>query len=457
MKHFIRLATLSLVLLASAIGGQAQPASESDLHAAVSEACTIAARLPGLSPAKCNLSSIERRHVIDDIYEYSFLLKVGDGEHDQIGIHRVVKETEQGMPIRARESIFMVHGDLWGFDQAFMSSTLSSRVPRQQSIGIFLAAKGVDVWGVDLRWVQVPANTTDVTFMKDWNIQTHVRDIAAAIGVARTVRRTTGSGFGKTTLMGWSRGAILAYAYANEEARMPAGLRQVKALVPVDIAFKLNPEHEEQRAGACTRYRANKQLLDAGQYASALGTGVRTFGLLAAMSPSSQSPVPGFTNFTNAQVALLVGSATHMLFAPNPPVPSYHLNAGTFNEYGIPVGLQFTEPEYLYDYFQTAAPFQSSTEIAESEAIICNEVDIPYDDNLAEITIPVLYVGAKGGFGEFGTDTLSRLGSTDATAHVVQLHGPEARAVDFGHADLFLSPAAKELVWNPIYNWLTSH
>jgi len=458
MRHTIRIALFSFLLLSSFVCADAQQPASADLRAAASKGCDKAKQLAGLAPAVCALGNVERRHIVADVFEYSFTLKVGEGEHDVVGVHRVVRERANGVAHRADRALFMVHGDLWGFDEAFMSSTLSGAVAREHSLGVYLARRGVDVWGIDLRWRQVPADTTDFTFMKDWNIGTHVKDIAAAVGVARSVRSATGSGDGRVALLGWSRGGAIAYAYANEETRLPEASRQVGALIPFDIAYKLNPEHEAQRVAACTRYAAEKAALDAGVYVSPLGGGVKTFGLLAATAPDEPSPVPGFTGLTNRQVALMVGSATHLLFAPYPPVPFYHLNAATFDgATNLPTGLQFTREAYLYDFYQTAAPFQSSTEQAENDAVLCGETATPYDDRLNQVNIPVLYVGAGGGFGEFGVDTLARLGSADATTHVVNLYGPGARPVEFGHADLLMADNAKELVWSPLYDWLVSH
>jgi pimeloyl-ACP methyl ester carboxylesterase len=454
MQHTTRLAVLFLILLTSAAVNAQTPAT---LRSVASEACRAAERAPERAPLPCLPGPVERRHVAGDIFEHSFALKVGEGEHDQIKLHRVVREKAPGKPAHAAHAVFLVHGDIWGFDGAFLGSTLSGNVPREQSIAAYLAAQGFDVWGVDLRWTQVPADTTDFAFMKDWNLGTHVEDLGVALGVARAVRVHTGSGFGKLSLLGWSRGGVIAYAYAGEETRRPEAARHVKALVPVDIALKYNPEHEEQRAGACARYAANKQLLDAGQHHSPQGVGVQTFGLLAAADPNGASPIPGFGGLTNSQAALLVGSATHLLFAPYPPVPVYHFNAGEFDAAGLPAGLQFTREAYFYDFLQTAFPFQSFAEQVETEAIVCNETDVPYDDRLGEITVPVLYVGAEGGFGKFGLDTLARLGSADVTSRVVQLAPAEARAVDFGHADLFLADNARELVWTPIHDWLVAH
>jgi len=82
---------------------------------------------------------------------------------------------------------------------------------------------------------------------------------------------------------------------------------------------------------------------------------------------------------------------------------------------------------------------------------------VPFDDHLADITVPVLYVGAGGGFGAFGVYTTTLLGSTDVSIHLTTLVPPADRIEDFGHVDLFLADDAAALVWQPILDWLQSH
>jgi hypothetical protein len=451
MRNISRIALFSFLFLSSYVCAAAQTA---DVRKSAAAACAAAQQSSSLARGACAVERVERRHIVADVFEYSFKLKVGAGAHDQIGLHRVVRERAHGVPFKEMRAVFMVHGDVWGFDEAFMSSTLSGAAPRERSVGVYLAQQGVDVWGIDLRWTQVPADTTDFNFMKDWNVSTHVSDVATGIGVARGVRGATGSGDGRVALLGWSRGGVIAYAYANAEAVVPEQSRQVDALIPMDIAFKLNPEHEEQRAGACVRYAGGRQQLAAGVYHSPQGVLVRNVGVLAATAPADSSPVvPGLNN---RQAALLVGSATHALFGPYPPVPFYHFTAGTFDANSLPSGLQLMPEAYLYDFYQTASPFQSVTEQVETEGVMCGD-ELPYDDNLAAVNIPVYYVGAGGGFGDYGLDTLGRLGSADVSSNVVKLYGPEGRPVEFGHSDLFLADNAKELVWKPLYDWIVSH
>jgi hypothetical protein len=177
----------------------------------------------------------------------------------------------------------------------------------------------------------------------------------------------------------------------------------------------------------------------------------------AQSNPDDPSPlIPGLTNM---QAALFALTATHATYeAPlQPPTPFYHYLAGTFDSYGIPTGLQFANTDNIITNAFAAPDFQSLGEMIDGEAIMSGSIETPYDDHLSDITIPVYYVGAAGGFGEYGTYTLTLLGSSDKDSLIVQLYPPEAAALDFGHADLFWSDNAKTLVWEPICKWIKTH
>ncbi len=76
----------------------------------------------------------------------------------------------------------------------------------------------------------------------------------------------------------------------------------------------------------------------------------------------------------------------------------------------------------------------------------CPIDDVPYADNLDEITIPVLYVGGETGFGGYyGNYTISLLGSEDKTILIVP---------GYGHLDVLTGDNAKTDVWKPIYKWI---
>jgi hypothetical protein len=82
---------------------------------------------------------------------------------------------------------------------------------------------------------------------------------------------------------------------------------------------------------------------------------------------------------------------------------------------------------------------------------------VPYDDHLERVKVPVLYVGAAGGVGRYGEFGLTLLGSQDVTVLLVRTLPEEARALDYGHADLFLADDARERVWQPLLQWVRSH
>ena len=425
------------------------------LLAAIRDACLSAAPAvrPGVA-ASCDASRIDRRELPGGVAEYSLKLRVGPGEHDVIGLHRVVQERSAGVPKRAAKAVMMAHGDAWNFDAAFLSAAIAP-TPSAHAFPIYLAQHGIDVWGIDFRWTQVPATTTDLSFMAGWGMAKDRDDLGIALVAARAIRLATGSGAGRIDLLGWSRGALLGYAYLSAESQLPAILRNVKGFVPVDILMKTDDDGVRQ--AACNRYAAEAAELAAGTYASTTGTLFGTIGTLALTAPSGASPIiPGFTN---EQAGVFAGSATYQLLPPDQVfVPFYHFAGGSFGPGGVPTGLVYT-PDATFFQFESggaAVPFEPVKLLADGDATICGAPAVPFDDHLGQITVPVLYVGAGGGFGTYGLYTTTLLGSSDLTTHVVSLT-PTDRAADIGHADIWLADDAQSLFWQPILSWIQGH
>jgi hypothetical protein len=451
------LAVLPVAALAQAPAPAAQ--WQADVENAAALACVQAQQLfaAGSLPAlqgDCAISSFTRREIVPGIAEYAFRLATGTGAYDLIGIHRVVQETAPYAPAPTGPALLMLHGDAWGFDAAFLSAVDSPAAPDGRALPVFLAQNGVDVWGLDLGWTFVPASTTQFPFFAGWGLARDARDLGLALAVARDVRTRTGEGHAPIHLLAWSRGGQVGYTYLNAETQVPPGLRNAAGFIPVDIFFKTDVE--ELREGACARADAEEGAIAGGTFESAVGILASTVGQLAKTAPNAPSPViPGLTN---RQVALLLGEATFVLFPPDQQiVPVYHFVGGTFDELGLPTGLLYTDEALWLDFLTGASPFQPEQEIAEGDAVVCDEADLPFDDHLGEITVPVLYVGAGGGFGEFGVYSTTLLGSTDVQAHVVDLTPPAARLFDFGHADLFNGTDAQSLAWQAILSWLQAH
>lgn len=400
------------------------------------------------------LPSFQRTPLVGDVVAYSFFLKVGPGDFDLIRLHRVVRERTLCQPQVAQKAMFLLHGATVDFRTSFLPSTLSAHAPAEQSFAIFLAQRGIDVWGLDMRSTLIPATVTDFAFMQDWNYATNIHDITVSLALARWLRNLTGTGFQKMSLLGWSNGGMLSYAYANHETRFPIGRRHVKGLIPVDITFNFSPDDEALRQAACTRAAVLKTVfLDAGIFQDDERAS-KTIGLLAETAPDDPSPfAPGLTNRT---VVLLGGAATWQAqFLPEfPPfVPFYHTLAGQFDPVsGLPIDFTYTRPFYVFDLLQEFPAWWVWREFFELNALQCNELDLPYDDHLAEVRIPVLYVGARGGFGEHGDYSTTLLGSRDVTTMNISLL-PE-QPLDFAHSDLFWADNAPTVAWEPIYNWV---
>lgn len=419
--------------------------------------------------------AVERRQLVGNIYEYTWTFSVSPyGEFDKIGIHRVVKETYPWKPIIASRAVMMVHGDATSFRGSFLPSKVSNRVATDYSLAIFLAQYNIDVWGIDLRWTFVPdlkpgtdipfCNTSaDCTFMKNWDTNLHLGDIKTAVGFARQQRNSTGSGYGKIFMLGHSRGGMYTYAYANQETQLADSSRDLKGIIPVDIAYKFDPvNNNDLRRNACTRYNTLRPLYYQGIYFTHDAADLKGLAYLARYNPNGHDIDP---NLTNKQVALLAMTATYATATPELPsfTPYYHYLAGTFDQVGIPTGLQFANFDYIVDIaLSSATPsFQSLGEQTDGEGIMCwvGSWNPSWDGYLSQIKIPVYYVGAGGGFGEYGKYTLTLLGSTDKRSLIV--HTSSSSALDYGHVDLLWADhwlyGARNTAWIPIYIWIIGH
>lgn len=396
-----------------------------------------------------NVTPVEVENLGGGIVHYSYRLRIGAGPYDAIGLHRVIKESRPGVPIKTRKTVFMQHGDAVAFEGAFLFGSRSANVPDDHSIAYYLAANDVDVWGIDQNWTLVPQTETDFSFMAGWGMQNQVENLDFAVTVARLVRLMTGLGPGKLHLLGYSSGSWTGYAYLNMETQKPAQERNVLGYIPVESAFRT--DDAALQATTCYFSQYYQGLNDAGQYQDMVLFG--PVGYLAMTDPDGDSPLaPGYTN---RLVALVYGAATHV-FAPF--TPWYHYLAGVFDPATmLPTGFQFVAEPAWHDFLLGGCAWEPTRFYAEYLGVTCGLGDLPFDDHLGEVTVPVFNVGVGGALGPLSGYTLSLLGSSDVTSLIVQLYPPEYAAADFGHIDLLIGENAEELVWQPILAWIEAH
>jgi hypothetical protein len=166
-------------------------------------------------------------------------------------------------------------------------------------------------------------------------------------------------------------------------------------------------------------------------------------GELATYAPDDEDIFPGFTNW---QAALFLG-AVH---AP------WHFVGGEFDPFGIPTGLRFTDPQLWVDLLRAVPPYVPLQGFIDIDSARCDEVDVPFDDHLGDITIPILAVGAAGGAAPQAYAPWLTA-SKDIEEFTVQLLSDGELFFDFGHGDLFTATDAEVLVWQPILDWLLAH
>jgi hypothetical protein len=392
------------------------------------------------------ITHMERAEIYDGIAHYKYDAVVGPGEFDKIRIHRIVRESQPNRPSPDSEAVMLLPGVPNYFEMIFVQPLISAAPPRDGAITIYLAKNGVDVWGIDYAHALVPAETTDFAFMKDWGVAKDIAHIRTALHFARLTRWASGLGPGPLHVSGLSYGAALSYMVAAEEAPRPPFLRNVKTIIPIDMAVRY--EDETIRAGECAAAEQLQQEIDSGQYVNSQGLFLMQFGTLALTQPDDPSPF--FEGLTNHQAGLILGAAG------DPPM-FVHFAGAFFDEQGIPTGFRFTDERLWLDMISSIPPHYPMQLFVDLSKEGCADTPTPAHNPYRHIRIPVFYVGAAGGYGQFGDYTVSLTRSRDVQKLNVQLLPAEDQPVDFGHAEPLMGRDAQNLVWAPILNWIKAH
>jgi hypothetical protein len=391
----------------------------------------------------------QRQVLVADVAYYQFLVAVGPGPYDKIRVHRVVREQSPHQPMHLSPAIMFFPGEPTYFASLYIEPLISKVPARDRSIAIYLAKNNIDVWGMDYRWALVPENTTDFGFMKDWNMSRDAEDGQIALSVARSLRGTVLGPAGPLYVSGLSYGAQMTYAVAANDTQRPPHLRNVKGIIPLDCGLKF--DSDAARAEGCAYRDAAQQTIDSGTYYND-NRSMWQMGQLAITNP--QAPSPFDSTVTNYQFALEVAAF------PEDAVIPWHFAGARFRN-GLPYDLRFTEPRLWFDILEyNEPPYYPVAVDVEGNAVQCDDPGDPAAraaEHLGDITVPILYVGAAGGFGHWGDYTTTLTASQDVTIHIVQMLPDDLQGEDYGHVDLLAARDAPNVVWPRILAWLQAH
>ncbi len=375
---------------------------------------------------KSRIRDFSRTELGDGIAHYQFMVTMGTGEYDVVRIHRVVRERRPYHPVRTKGDVFMVHGAIQDFDAIFLTAGAET-INVKTSSPFYLASQNIDVWGIDMGWTMVPLETEDFSFMEGWGIEKDVDHALKAMSIARLTRGLSGQGFGRMNILGFSYGADVAYGAANRETQQHWFCRDVKGIIHVDRALKLNrPEFPNFQPYWCNEASTMNELINNGQYHDPWGVRLINWGNLALTAPDESSPF--HPTYTNSEFLRFVGSQGFF--------------AGDEN------GYINTDPLRFFKLAANLSPHWPMQVKHDMAACCCDSVNVSYEEYFDEITVPILYIGSELGGGLAGSYTSGYTASTDITNVIV---------TGYSHADLWFAYDADELVWNPLRNWIVNH
>lgn len=396
------------------------------------------------------------------------------GPMDKIALHRMVNEPLNTVMLPRlpahdqRKVIFLING-LWG-----KADSLSKNP--DQSIPLFLAINGYDVYGIDFRTKYIPNCAyhqfeplgIDISTTAGWTFGAFREDIKACVEMTKKISRAR-----KIFLGGLSHGAIQMWIYASKYPNDIKGLicmdgHGIKGAPGADTLFlaDMTPEEIEAAtsafAAAVNVFQTSGVLLNE-QY----GYEQALFGALV---PYSQSVV-GFNSFDE----FILNFKESLAFpAPDPTVPitnsieltQYFLFwrwgpgmiSNVYTPYPGGNGETYMDPEalnagraYLTRYWPQIQLLENDTTFGGGGLPRYDDCPfLDYDDHWQEIDVPVISFNGEFtcGGGCTGTSieyTLNNLTTDDVT--LVYLAG-------YGHQDLFSGTHSREDMKEPLLEWL---
>lgn len=291
----------------------------------------------------------------------------------------------------------------------------------RHNLWLHLAARGVDVYTVDYRTHAIPADTPrdGLGELQRWDTALFVDDVAAAFELARRE-----SGQRRLFVGGFSRGALLAYAYALQAPRRIAGL------LILDGSFKrATPDPAFDREAALHKQH------ESGQWASDIG-GSRGWAarqqLMAAViaDPTAKSPSPD-----HATVGDLLIHVLNTAWGPG----------GLANPAG---GL--SRPQVLATLLHDYDRYYPAIQEVEGRSIAAQVDDpaTPLDDRWGRLRMPIIAFASTG----LGNDW------TQAVLHSAKSSGSREVTTNvldrYGHLDVLVGEQAREAVFVPTLDWL---
>jgi pimeloyl-ACP methyl ester carboxylesterase len=185
------------------------------------------------------------------LYEWHYVATVGPSPFDKIGLHLVA--TGPTPPKDPSAVVLYLPGTNMNGEVAVDD--------RANSLPIFLAGDGIEVWSIDYRTHFIPPETpmSDLSELKGWTNQLFASDIEAA---AQFVQERTHAP--KLFVAGFSRGVEFAYLYAAMHPGNVAGLIALDGFSPPPgrpLIPATNKEYAEDIGGAHLTYDKRKTLM----------------------------------------------------------------------------------------------------------------------------------------------------------------------------------------------------
>lgn len=369
------------------------------------------------------VTNVDVQH-ISGLRKKTMTVQAGPDPLDRFFVHRVSR-ADPAHPLRG---VILVLPPL---GSGFQNYEVSEDGDYAGSFVGFFASRGYDVWGYSQRVQGISSGSCesgalDCSAMAEWGLQTIVDDVTF---IRRRIAQARP--FAKVAIGGLSLGSMASVAIINAHPHAYAGAFLLEGTV-----HDTDTVSRSINQGFCDSF---DDLLAGGvSYDGQQLPGVKLINALASSDPHGLSPLPGTPpGYTNHQV--LVSVLSTAVISPTTPRPGYFLLAGDAEA----DQLTFANDALVRANLSGFVDYVALRTVRDVNCSLAGERT--WSNNLHAFR-GALFVAAGGhGFGTAMLDTAGLMPHANVTTSYLE---------PFGHIDHFFAQNHRELVEEPLLEWL---
>lgn len=383
---------------------------------------------PQIAPDRQRSNAVPAQY-LDGITKTTIKMQVGPGPYDNITVVLYQARGNQGTKGTEKAKIVAFSPGRSLTDKFYIDEVSIEEWKPYLKDGYVLAV-------FNRREANIPATETNLSFMKDWTVDSYMRDTYLSLAITKLyvgytcrVNPLTID----TTMIGHSQWSAFVEKYKNSNYNnFPLG--KTDRSIGIDMAVEFDPDETQMRETQSRKYNAILSEMNNGKYHDNSTLSLIGIAKMALANADGPSKYPGLTNIQFARMFI----TKSYLFDPFPYSSEFYYLRGDVN--GLATA---DEQRFLRRVCDGAVPNAPSSLNLEAASLLSGKSGIEPVDS------PTLAIGIPGGFGKevayFYTEKVGKIYPENVETQILHREG---------HLGYFFNKAQNRDLLKRIFGWI---